>query len=275
VRVIFRRVGEEPIEYPLMELSPTRIGAAEAEFVCRGHNLFFDISVVLPLPLVGSTRPTITFHHRTYLRQDVGQVKKYLDALTSLRTGGEMQIFDLATEKNFATIGGANLGDESAAEIRFREVVTDLARIAERFRLELRLSAEFSDEDLASILLLRALIEGGSLPVENISAVVVKSEENRNLFPQMLTETGGFLRLEHPRCEPMPRLLGHTVDTGPYALEAEVQVNDLGSMLHRFKAATIGGEIPVSCRPVAPVRFFLLSPQELKHPRSFLFRKKD
>ncbi|MGA7625511.1 MAG: hypothetical protein WCA91_18215 [Candidatus Acidiferrales bacterium] len=213
------------VEYPLMELSPTRIGAEEAEFVCRNQTLFFDITVILPLPLDGPTHPTITFSHRRYLGQDVRQLRKFLDALAALRAGGEMQIFDLAAENVFATIGGANLGEESAADAHFREVVSDLARIAERFHLELRLPAELSDEDLESILLLKTLIEGGTLPIENISAVVLKSEENRNLLPQMLTEAGGLLRLEHPRCEPMPILLGQSVDTGPYGLEAEIQIN--------------------------------------------------
>jgi hypothetical protein len=275
VRVTFRKADKMLVEYPLMELRPTRLGAEEAEFVCKNQNLFFDITVVLPLPLDRSTLPTITFSHLRYLGQDVRQLKKFLDALAALRAGGEMEIFDLAAESVFGTVRGANLGEESTADAQFREVVSDLAGIAERFHLELRLPAELSDEDLRSVLLLKTLINGGSLPIDKISAAVLKGEENRNVLSQMLTEAGGVLRLEHPRCEPMPKLLGQSVDTGPYGLEAEIRINDLAPMLQSFQQAAVGAEVQISARPVGPVRFFLLSPEELTQPRRFVFKKRD
>ena len=275
VRVTFRKPGEPPIEYSAMELRPNRVGAEEAEFICGKRNLFFDIAVVMPFPLDRQGHPTITIRHARYLGADVRQVKKFLDALTALRAGGELEFFDLEAEAVFATVGGATLDGENPAELGFHQMVSDLAQIAERFRVEIRLPSDMSDEHLESIVFLKTLIEGGSLPIENISAVLIKSEENRLAVPQLLTESGGRLRLEHQRCEPMPTLFGQTIDTGPYALEADVQFNDLAGTLQNFQSAASGEGTRISCRPVSPVRFSLLSKEELQQPQRLLFKKAD
>jgi len=275
VRVTFRQPHKPPIEYSVMELSPTRVGAQEAEFICRKRNLFFEIVVVMPLPLDRHGHPTITIRHARYLGEDVRQVKKFLDALAGLREGGELEFFDLEAEAVFATVGGATLGGESPAELGFHQIVTDLAQIAERFGVEIRLPSDMSDQDSESIVLLKTLIQAGTLSIENISAVLVKSEENRHTVPQLLTESGGRLRLEHQRCEPMPKLFGQEIDTGPCAVEADVQFNNLAATLQNFQAAAIGEGTNISCRPVSPVRLLLLSKEELQQPQRLLSKKNE
>jgi hypothetical protein len=275
VRVTFRKPGAQAIEFPLMLLAPSRMGAEEAEFVCTSQTLFFEIAVVMSLPIDLQTHPAVTVRHRRYVGEGVRLVKKFLDAVALLKAGGELEFFDLEAETVFATIGGADIGEETPAERGFRQIVTDLAQIAERFEVDLRFPSDMSDEDLESVVFLKTLCEGATLPVPNISALLVKSQENRDLMLRMLTEPGGFLRLEHQRREPMPKLFGAAIDTGPFALEAQVQVDDLAAFLSRFETAPVGDGIPIGFRPMGPVRFLLLPKEELRQPQRLLFRKKD
>jgi hypothetical protein len=261
MRVTFRKPGAQAIEFPLMLLAPSRMGAEEAEFICTNQNLFFEVAVVLSLPIDLQAHPTVTIRHRSYVGENVRHVKKFLDAIALLEAGGELEFFDLEAERVFATIGGADLGEKTPAERGFRQIVTDLAQIAERFGVDVQLPSDMSDEDSESIVFLKTLSQGATLPIENISALLVKSEENRDLMPQMLTEAGGFLRIEHQRREPMPKLFGAAIDTGPFALEAQVQVDDLAGFFPTFETAAIGDSIPISFRPMGPVRF-LLAPFE-------------
>jgi hypothetical protein len=259
MRVTFRLPGALPVEYGLMELKPTRIGTDEAEFVCNAKAVPFELSVVVPMPLDLQAQPQITVRHRSHVGTDVKQVKKFLDAMALLRASGEIEFFDLEEEKVFAIMAASGLADESAPERAFHQMVNDLAAISERFRVELQLPSDISDEDLESILLLKTYAENGTLSLNNISAVLLKSEENRDLIPQLLTTSGGVLRFEHQKHEPLPKLFGKAIDTGPCAMEATVQLQEQEAMLREFRAAAIGNGVSMSFRPIGKVRFLLLS----------------
>jgi hypothetical protein len=263
VRVTFRRADAPSIEYAFMELSPTRLGTQEAELICTSEKLLFDMLLTVPMPLDLNGPLKITFRHRAFVGESVKQVKKFLDAMALLRPSGEVEIFDLKDERVFARAAAVEVGTENDAERSFHQAVTELAKIADRFRVELPLPRGLTDEDSESIVLLNAYISEGTLPVENISAVLLKSEENRELIPQVFTSAGGRLKIVHPRHEPMPRLFGRTIDTGPCAIEAEVRVNGLEKTLKEFQEAEIGQGVKVSFHAMSPARFSLPSEEGL------------
>jgi hypothetical protein len=257
-----------------MDLRPTRAGTEEAEFICSGDNVPFEISVVLPAKLFTNTgdkrvegealtSAKITFRNREIVGADSKQVKKFLDAMALLQPSGEIEIFDLKEDKTFFT-ARVELGRDDPSQQAYRRFVNDLVQIADRFKLNLCIPAKSKmlEEDLETVLLLKTYIESGSLPVGDISATVVKSEQNRDSLPREFATGGGHFRFVHPRQEPKPILFGVPVDTGPCAVEVEAQIVNLAATLEEFRNASIGDGVKMSFRPVRPARFSLLSDEE-------------
>jgi len=206
---------------------------------------------------------TITFHHFKFEGEDVKQVKKFLDAMILLQPAGEIEIFDLKEEKTFLA-AKVETKKDNKAQLAFHRFVSDLAQISDRFKLNLRTPVNFSEEDLESIFILKMYSQGGTLPVENISATIVKSDSNRDLVPQALASGGGRFRFVHPRHNPMPKLLGRVINTGPCAMEVEAKIADLSTVLREFQKAAIGEGVSISFKPQGPVRLSLLSAEEFE-----------
>jgi len=266
VRLRFYRSGHKKIEYPLMDLSPVRIGTDEAEFRCSGENLPFEMSVVMPPPhKIGKGRTgtgcKITFHYHSAVGFEVKELKKFLDALALLAPKGGIEVFDLKSQKVMTKTA---FESENPTMIpAYHAFVKNLVKVAVRFSVDLRFPANPSDKDLEILLILQRAIEGGTIPVNNISASVVKDEENRESLPQQFASGAARFRFVYPRMEPKPVLFGTTIDTGPYAMEFDAQIIDLGVTLEQFRNAAIGDALRFSFRPTSPVRFSLLSDDEV------------
>jgi hypothetical protein len=267
VRLRFYRSGHKEIEYPLMDLSPVRIGNDEAEFRCSGEGLPFEMSAIIPPPQkMGKGRTgsasKINFHYHSAVGFEVKELKKFLDALALLATKGGIEIFDLKSQT--VIMKWTFESNDAPAMPTYHAVVNDLAQIAVRFKVDLRFPGNPSDKDLETIVVLKQTIEGGTLPVNNISSVVVKDEGNRESLPQQLANQIARLKMVYPRMEPRPVLFGTTIDTGPYAMEFDAQIIGLDATLEQFRKAAIGDVVPFSFRPTGPVRFSLLSEEEVK-----------
>lgn len=282
VRVTFRNDKGASLEYRLLSLKPTRVGTEEAEFSCSGENLPFELSIVVPAGLLGAANHSsqieggkVTFSYQL-AGSEVKQVKKFLDAMALLDPKGQMEVFDLQSEKILfaTTIERAADSDDIAR----RNFFTDLAHVADVFKLEVRIPSTTTQEDIDSLLLLKTFAESGTFNLENISASVVKTEENQNL-PQRLANGRSVFRFVHPRQEPKPKLFGLYVDTGPCSIEAECELNDLPKTMEEFRQAAMGSAVPLSFKPVKPARFSLLTEQEWRdfgpQPLGLLQRRKD
>ncbi|MGO9641534.1 MAG: hypothetical protein ACLP1Y_09555 [Candidatus Acidiferrales bacterium] len=265
VRITFRKNGES-VEYGLMKLRPIRVGTEEAECVCSAENLPFDISIVLPSPFgkSGDYAPIdngrIRFRSRI-VGSKAKQAKKFLDAMSMFQPTGEIEIFDLREEVIFLS-AKVELDEDSPEQHAYRRFVNDVAQIADRFKVDLRIPSKLTDEDLVSILVLKSFAEGSSIEVENISATIVKSEDNKDLLPQALASGRGFFRFAHPNHEPKFRLFGLDVDTGPYLIEAECEINGLPTVLEEFQRASIGDGVAISFKILNRPRFALLTAQQ-------------
>ena len=284
VRVSFRSDVGKAIEYPLLNLRPVRVGTEEAEFACPGDNFPFQLSVVVAVPIFTSgmtanfqiKQGNISFDFQL-AGSDVRQAKKFLDATALLQPKGQIEIFDLQSEK-IIFVTEVECGAYPSEHIARRQFVTDLAHVAEIFALSLRIPYNLTDEDLNSLVVLKTFAENGTYDLANISASVVKTEENQDL-PQRLAGGRGVFRFVHPRHEPKPMLFGVDVDTGPCSIEAECELNDLSKTMEEFRQATIGSAVPFSFKPVQPARFSLLTEQQWRdfgaQPLGLLQKRKD
>jgi hypothetical protein len=268
VRVIFRNRRGDSIEYALMQLSPTSMGREEAEFVCSGEDLPFKITVTLAsrffdrvnreVPISGD----ITLSEMKIAGSLVRQIKKFIDAQLLLQPFGEIEIFDLQEEKSIFT-AGIEMGTNDHNHPDLRRLINDLAQINDHFNLNLRIPLKLSDEDLVSIVLLKSYTERGTMSANSVSMTLVKNEMNQISLPRDFSTGVQHLRVAHARHEPMPKLFGEVIDTGPCAEEFEGSIIDLPGTLDRFERAAIGEGVEVSFRPTKPVELSLLSDEEV------------
>lgn len=282
VRVTFRNDSGKSVEYSLLDLKPLRIGTQEAEVTCSGNNVPFQLSVVVPISfLIPSTvvdievkQGNLSFDFEL-AGSDVKQAKKFLDAMALLQPKGQMEIFDLQLEK-IAFTTEVEWGPDSPEIAARRRFVADLAQVADAFGLNLRIPSNVTDEDLNSLLILKAFAEGGTQDLPNISASLVKTEENQDL-PQKLAGGRGVFRFVNPRQEPKPRLFGVDVDTGPCSIEAECQLSDLSKTMEEFRRAPLESAVSFSFKPTQPARFFLLTEEQWRNfgGQPLLQRRKD
>lgn len=244
--------GRGTVRYDLMEMRPVRMGTEVFEFSLSGRNLPFKMFFVLSNPPAGSAAITT---ENDWVGRDTRSIKKSLDALDLLYPSGEIHIYDLESEKAFLD-GVVSLKDHPERSDRFA-LITDLGDIGDQFDADLRMPETITREDWEVIYLLKQIISNGTVELSDISFVLVKSEENRELVPQQLrSDPSGKYLLKYlsERFEPLPKLFGKSINTGPIVIEADVQFNDLPSLLKSFAEAAIGNGVRVSVRPLGPVR---------------------
>ena len=266
VRVSFIGQNGIRVEYQLMTVSPTRIGTDEAECKCAGDGLPFEILLQTPPPQLlrvsqgGVTNFTISYQGAVGV--EVRKLKKFYDALSLLSPSGKIEIVDLRSE---AVLFELELSIEANAfgrQSRY-EFVSTLARIASRFNVELPFPSAYSKQDKEIVELLSAYVESGTFESENITAVVVKSEDNEGMMRDALASGRGHFRFAYRRVEPRPILFGAVIDTGPCALEFQADIARCDDTVKRFEAAAIGDSIEVMFKPSTPITLRLISESEL------------
>jgi hypothetical protein len=248
------RAGSETVEYGFLELRPSRAGTEEVELVTANDRLAFELTLVVPShqPAAGKIR-----FRKRFVGAEVHEAKKFLRAISLLREGGEIEVFDLERQTVFVR-AKIDLDEVPERKPEFEDLIDELIKISDRFGVKLPLPGDISEQDLDSLLLLKTFVEGGTLPVNNISLVIGKSEENRETFPKLIVTEGAY-RLEHQRQTPSPKLFGIEIDTGPCVICVDrARVKNLAETIRRFNEAEIGAGVPVSLEPLAPVRLMLL-----------------
>lgn len=258
IKVRFSGNGKS-VEYGLMTLRPVRIGTEESEYVCEGDNLPFKMFIVCPKNATPTNRGTIRFSSKI-VGCAATKVLKFIDAMATVQPAGEIEIFDLKDEVVcFRSKIELEAGSEEQA---YRRFVNDIALIANRFQVELRIPASITQEDIESILLLKAFAQGERVSLNDLSATLVKSDSNKELLPIQLATGRGVFRFAHPRNEKNLKLFGMDIETAPHTIEAECEINNLAGTLDAFQRASIGDGVEISFRPVSPARVALLTDQE-------------
>lgn len=244
--------GTSAVEYGLIEFSPARIGTDEVELVSVGDSLPFRFSLVLPLTDQGNAQWTFD---EQFAGRRVRDVQKFVNALMQLVPSGILQLYDLEREQEIFQ-AKPSMSAETVKQQRFRELMNDLVAVETRFKVQFLMPKDFTEEDLETLALLKAYAEGGSLSLNDISVVLTKSEKNQHSVPIALRTTG---RLRFQNENPQARLLGAVINVGPAEMSTEnATLNDWESTIARFNDANIGDGVPMSFRPLGPVRFSLL-----------------
>ena len=258
VRVDFvRENGTESVRYELMDLRPLRMGKEEFEISLSSKSVPFEFSIVLSNPPKGDAAFTVK---NDWAQRDPKAVKKSLDAFNLLRPSGDIKIFDLETEK-YLVDARLSFPTETSQQVARRSFIDDVVTIADRFGVALKLPDKVTRDDYETIYILKQYMQNGRLELDNISVVVVKSEENRELLPQQLATGKGVFRFENVQPHSPLKLFGTDVNTGPVTVDGELEVNDLIATLQSFQEAEIGAGVKMSFKPLAPMRVSLPSGQ--------------
>jgi hypothetical protein len=260
VRVDFvRENGTETVRYELMELRPVRVGKEEFEISLSSKSVPFEFSVVMSNPPKGDAAFTVK---NDWVQRDPKAVKKSLDAFNLLRPSGDIKIFDLETER-YLMDARLSFPTETPQQVVQRSFIDDVVAIADRFGVALKLPDpdKVSKDDYEMIYVLKQYMQNGRLELDNISVVVVKSEENRELLPQLFAGGKGVFRFANVSPHSPLKLFGTDVNTGPVTVDGELEVNDLIATLQSFQEAEIGAGVKMSFKPLAPMRVSLLSGQ--------------
>ena len=81
----------------------------------------------------------------------------------------------------------------------------------------------------------------------------MKSVQNADLVPQRFRDEMVF-RMEHEAAN--AKLFGTQIKLGPTVIQIDrAKVEGLAETLHRFENARMGTAVPISLRPLVPVRF--------------------
>jgi hypothetical protein len=249
--------GTETVRYELMDLRPVRMGTEEFEIALSGNNVPFTISMVLSNPPKSDAAFNV---ENDWVLRDPRPIKKSLDAFNLLRPSGEIHILDLESEKPLID-AGVSLPIETPAQVGRRTFISDVAAIADRFGANLKLPDKLNNEDFETVYLLKQYMQNGTVELENISIVVGKSEENRDLLPQQFASGKGYFRFANMMLDPLPKLFQTAINIGPVVMETEAEINDLSVALQNFQEAEIGAGVAFSLRPLTPVRVSLSSAQ--------------
>jgi len=257
VRVVFRKGNAEPVQYQLMELQPIRAGRQEIEFSLSGKTVPLRLLFILSAPAADgtvNTKLTVEFNYRN---REIREIKKSLDAMNLLRPVGQLELIDLETDKPLLA-ANAELSEETPRQVQLRALVTDLSNIADRFNTPLAMPDAIAEEDYKVITSLLRYMTNGTEAVSDISATLMKSDENKDLVPAAFSNGKLFFRFTHPSLAPVPKLFGTEINTGPVMEECEAEIKDLPEMLEAFSRSAIGEGVRISFRPLGPVRFGLL-----------------
>jgi hypothetical protein len=256
VRVDF--VGKnscETVRYELMELRPIRMGQEEFEISLSSKNVPFKLSLVLPTQPTGDATFTV---ENDWAQREFQAIKKSLDAFNLCRPSGTIHIFDLEAEKHLLDVT-INLPSETPQQEARRSFMNDVVTIAAHFGVTLKLPDKITKDDFETIYVLKQYMENEYLELDNISTVVVKSEENQELLPRLLASGKGAFRFENMQAHNPLKLFGTVIDTGPLTVEGDLEINDLVPTLQSFQEAEIGTGVKMSFKPLSPVRVSLLS----------------
>jgi hypothetical protein len=243
---------DEQVVYELLEFEITRAGTDEVEISTNNKDMPFRIQFVFPVPIGRSTKVGVNVKKR-FLGSDAIQARKGLMVFRILKAGCNVELFSLQQEKKLAVIEAPPV--EFDIPVGPATWIEKLARVSEYFRVSIRLPGpeQVHEADFDSLNFLYALATGEDLPINSVEVTLVKSEQNSNMFPNLLRNPTS-VALVHP--EVTFQLVGTEVRFG-YAVQLEkAEVNDPDRALLQFQNAQIGEGVLLSIRSLERAKVF-------------------
>lgn len=259
VRVIFQKSDTERIQYNLMEMNPVQVGRKETTFAVSHSRVPLHIRFVLPtlITLSPGSKSDISIEFEDK-KHDVRELKKALDALAVIRPAGKLQVIDIETDRTFFD-ANVEVPEEEAKLAGYRNLLGELVKIADRFKVNIQVPSKMTKKDLEAIGVLKTYMDNGTLELRDISITLVKSTENKDALPEQFASGRGFFRFTNEQHTPIPEIFGTPINTGPVAMDVEAEIRKLPDTIEKFRRARIGAGVKMSFRPLGPVRVSLLS----------------
>lgn len=230
------------------------------ELASIDEDLPFRVTITISAPAQGSrAQGSIAFDARL-VGKEVRAVRKFVAAMMAVQESGHVGVWDVQCGKLLFD-GHVSLEPFSYANASFLGLLTDVCDIADTFKVEIRFPAEVTDDDLAGIGLLSALIKGreAGLEVEGISCTIVKSGEREQAFLASL-ESEMMFQFQVDRIVPQPRIFGTDIDSGPCCIIAEhAVISDRDRVRREYMYANEGEGVVISFDLRSPVRVLLLA----------------
>jgi hypothetical protein len=182
-------------------------------------------------------------------------VRKAVAAMRILQAGGEIEFYSLKHEKALGALRIPPFG----FDIPLEHVVWIgmLGTISEKFGVSIKLpeTGLATQQEYESVTLLHALATGEALAMDDVTISLVKSAENSKTLPALLRDPPS-LTMVYPSAT--FTLFGIEIYHGGCAMHLDkLEFKCPDQILRDFENAEIGRGVPLSIRPLEPVRWLL------------------
>lgn len=238
--------GADAVVYECIRFESTRHGKEEAEFESSG-TLPFRMSLVINFSGTGSVH-----FERHCAGADVRAAQKYLRGVKAMFRSGDLEMYDLEHGTTFLKprMSGTLPGWFSA----YDSLVSDAVAVADFYGVNLKMPEKPTCDDLRSLKLLKGLIEGMPLTVDDISLGLTKCADVGAAQTETVRGEGAYL-LTVPEYSIRPMLFGVPICTGPVAYHVpRARVDDADEICRFLLTAAIGEGIKLTLRPLCPIQ---------------------
>ena len=233
-----------------VEFKKTRQGAEEVQIETAKDAPLF-LRLVLPWRKSDSTTATVSRH---FVGKSVRIVAPAVKALSLVQQGCQLQLFALKVNAKLGEFGVPPL--DLGLTPGLCSFLDDLLQMSMRFRKDIIVPNEFTEDDENSFRLLRGFLKNEPVTWNHVTIKVLKSSNNAETLPELLANKGSF-RIEHSTAT--VTLFGSSINIGPCAFQIpDADVDNLEEIVSRFRRATIGEAVAIVLRPQAPVQCMLL-----------------
>ena len=245
VRVTFGP-GPGGVVYECMKLEVTRRGLEEAELESSG-TLPFRMSLI-----VGSSGTGSVHFERRFAGADLSTVEKFLRGIKAMFRSGEIEMYDLEQAATLlkARISGALPVWFSA----YDSLISDAIAVADFYGVDLKMPETPTPDDLRSLTLLKGLIEGLALAVDDISFELIKRADLGAAQTETVRGEGAYL-VTLPEYFTRQMLFGVPICTGPVAYHIpRARIENADEVCRLLQTRAIGDGIEMVLKPLCPIQ---------------------
>jgi hypothetical protein len=251
--------GRDAVVYECITFKATRVGREEAEFE-SSNTLPFRMSLIVRISGTGCVH-----FERRWAGVDVHTAQKFTNALKAAYGSGVLELYDL--ERAVTLLKPRLTGELPAWFSGYDEFINDAVRVADFYKLDLRMPEQPTRGDLESISLLVHLIDGDlRVEVNDMTFTMTKTADIGEAQAESFRGEGSYL-LTLPEYFVRPVLFGVQVFTGPVAYHIpRARFEGPDEVCRFFQTAPIGEDITVKLKPIGPVRARAIRPQGAEAP---------
>ncbi|HEY6341912.1 MAG TPA: hypothetical protein VIY49_10505 [Bryobacteraceae bacterium] len=238
--------GSDAVTYECIKLETKRFGQEETEFETTDAPPF-HMSIIVRRSAPGS----VNFEKR-WAGVDVHDAQKFMRAMKAAVSAG-FELYDL--ERSLALIKGGPTVKVLPWFSAYDELIKDAVRVADFYRVDLRMPEEPKVEDLESLSLLAHLIDGTvTLDIKTMTFTLTKTANVGQAQAETFRGEGSYL-IRLPEYFERPVLFGVPVCTGPVIYHiAAARFGNPEQSYRFFEKAPIGTKRTLMLKPLCPVQ---------------------